>query len=97
MPYILLREWIDSIFGKDNSAADVKSFINGETFYLTIAFLGSYAKGIIGTKMVNNSCLREQNPGEKKCWGVIWHFAVCPPPSICKILDQGRQRSNVMV
>lgn len=52
MPYILLREWIDSIFGKDNSAADVKSFINGEIFYLTIAFLGSYAKDIIGTKMV---------------------------------------------
>ena len=31
MPYILVREWVDSVFGKNNLATHVKSFVNVKT------------------------------------------------------------------
>lgn len=65
MPYTLAREWIDSVFVKDNLATCVKTFINVKTFYPVIAFLGFYAKCIIGTKMIDSSHLRGPNPGER--------------------------------
>ena len=64
MPYILVREWVDSVFGKNNLATHVKSFVNVKTCkkknvktcYTAITFSGFYVKDIIVTKRVDNSC-----------------------------------------
>lgn len=51
---------------RNSLATCIKNAINVKTFYLMIDLLGLYTKSIIGSKMVDKSCSRGENPGEKE-------------------------------